>query len=125
MSAMPLLREPFTGELEYFKKNPNVAGMATEDDKVIFNPFSNMHPKQSESIYKNEASRVFMRKGQYRPRFELTKEQLEAFKDYSTDVQDIRETIAARALAGDQSTGELTKDQEDFVSGLKKKMGYK
>lgn len=121
--SFPLLREPYESELEYFKGNPHVAGMATKDEKVIFNPFSSVHPEQSDSIYKNEASRVFMKKGKFRPLFPLSKQQEEDFKDYG-DLQNIRETIAARALAGDESAGELNDEQRIFVQKLKKKMGY-
>lgn len=113
----PLLRDPNESELSYFKQNPNVAGMATEDQKVIFNPFSNVHPKGSESIYKNEAARIFMRQGKLRPSYALTKEQEERFKGYG-EPQDIKETIAARALSGDPSSGKLTKEQENFVKQL-------
>lgn len=120
----PLLRKPYESELEYFKKNPHVAGMAAEDDKVIFNPYSDVHPENSESIYKNEASRIYMRTGKFRPNYDLTKEQEENFSEYG-DLQDKRETIAARALSGDQSSGELTDQQRIFVENLKKKMGYR
>ena len=34
------IREPFKGELDFFRKRPEVAGMATEDNKIIINPFN-------------------------------------------------------------------------------------
>lgn len=119
----PLLRDPYESEVNFFKENPNVAGMATEDERVIFNPYSKVHPEHSENIYKNEASRIFMKKSGFTPRFDLTPEQIELFKEYG-DLDDIRQTIAARALSGDESSGKLTKDQIEFVNKLKKKMGY-
>lgn len=116
-----LLRQPHPSENEYFKQNPHVAGMATEDDRVIFNPFSNVHPKGSESIYQNEASRIHMRKSKKRPSFKLTPQQKEAFKDYG-DEQDIRETIAARILSGDESSGTPTSEQKSYVDQLRNEM---
>jgi hypothetical protein len=38
------MRKPYAGELDYFKNNPSVAGMATEDNKVILNPYSRLTP---------------------------------------------------------------------------------
>ncbi len=116
-----LLREPYESELKYFKKNPQVAGMATEDERVIFNPYSSVHPEHSDSIYQNEASRIFMRKSKNRPKFKLTNQQKKTFKDYG-DEQDIRETIAARILSGDESSGEATSEQKDYVESLRNEM---
>ena len=117
----PLLREPYESESKYFKENPHVAGMATEDDRVIFNPYSSVHPEHSDSIYKNEASRLFMRKTKNRPKYKLTKAQREAFKDYGEE-QDVRETIAARLLSGDESAGEPTHEQNEYVDWLKNQL---
>lgn len=114
----PLLRSPYESEIEYFKKNPNVAGMATEDEKVIFNPYSSVHPKYSENIYKNEASRILMKNSKNRPSFDLTEEQKKIFKGYGND-QDIRETIVARALSEDESTGNLTDNQKKYIDFFK------
>lgn len=115
------LREPYESELKYFKENPHVAGMASEDDKVIFNPYSDVHPKNSESIYLNEASRIYMRNSKNRPKFKLSKDQKEKFKDYGND-EDIRETIAARIFSGDESAGKPSSEQLDFVNKLKNSM---
>lgn len=115
----PLLRSPYESELEYFKKNPKVAGMATEDQKVIFNPYSEVHPKYSENIYKNEVSRILMRNSKNRPDFDLTEEQKKSFKGYGSE-QDIKETIMARALSGDESAGNLTQAQKKYLESLKK-----
>jgi len=122
----PLLREPYDSENKYFKDNPDVAGMATEDDRVIFNPYSKVHPKNSDSIYQNEAARVFIKKSKNKPNFKLTKEQKESFKDYG-ELADIRSTIAARILSGDSSSGEPTSEQLEYVDWLNKnmqEMGY-
>ena len=117
----PLLREPYESELTYFKKNPHVAGMATEDDRVIFNPYSSVIPHQSDAIYKNESSRTFMKKFNRQPKYELTDDQKSRFKDYGSD-SEIKSTIAARGLSGDESSGEMTSEQKHFIKRLASQM---
>ncbi len=115
------IREPSPSEIEYFKKNPHVSGMATEDDRVIINPFSNLSGKEKKAVAVNEHARLFMRKG-LKPDFELTPEQIIKFKEYSQNLNDIRETVAARILSGDPSVGNTTPEQRAFVEKLKSAM---
>lgn len=117
MANHHLLRDLYDTEDEYFRNHPDVAGMATEDDRVIFNPYSNVHPKYSDNIYKNEASRILMRNSSERPSYALTEQQKQYFKNYGSD-QDIRETIAARAFSGDESAGDLTEEQKEYLKKL-------
>jgi hypothetical protein len=116
------MRKPYAGELEYFKKNANVAGMATEDNKVILNPYSNLKPEQYQSVAVNEASRIIMRKPEFKPDFELTSQQ-KAFLDtttYKNASEDERKaTIAARILSDDPSSGVTTAQQNLFVNLLR------
>jgi hypothetical protein len=108
------LREPYKTELDYFKSNPHVAGMAAEDDYIILNPFSKLSEEQKQSVIKNEAARIFMRNSRNRPNFFLTPEQTKIFNGYGSP-QDIRETIAARIFSNDPSYGQATKEQLDYV----------
>lgn len=111
-------RSPFDGELEFFRQNPTVAGMATEDGAVTINPTANLSPQQREAVVRNEAARVLMRGGAVpRPDFELTDAQRQAFQGYGTD-QDIRETIAARLMTNDPSAGDGTPEQQAFSARL-------
>ena len=120
--APSLEREPYTSEVDYFKQNPGTAGMATEDNRVIVNPYSNLSEIERKALIKNETSRVFMRNNEReRPLFSITPEQRNAFKNYGSE-QDIRETIAARILSGDPSAGAATKEQMAFASNLERKM---
>ena len=121
-NAPSLEREPYTSEVDYFKQNPGTAGMATEDNRVIVNPYSNLSEIERKALIKNETSRVFMRNNEReRPLFSITPEQRNAFKNYGSE-QDIRETIAARILSGDPSAGAATKEQMAFASNLERKM---
>lgn len=122
-AAPSLEREPYTSEVEFFKQNPITAGMATEDNRVIVNPYSNLSEIERKALIKNETSRVLMRNmpSNERPSFSITPEQRSAFKNYGSE-QDIRETIAARILTGDPSAGAATQEQMAFASSLEGKM---
>jgi hypothetical protein len=116
------MRKPYASELKYFKKNANVAGMATEDNRVILNPYSNLNPDQYQSVAVNEASRIMMRQPEFKPDFELTNQQ-KNFLDTTTyrnaTEDERRATIAARILSGDSSAGVATSEQNMFVDRLK------
>ena len=115
-------RKPFQGELDYFKSNPNVGGMATEDRMVIRNPYTQLSPEEQEAVMLNERSRVLMRSGAMRPSFMITPEQTQSFKGYGTE-QDIRETIAGRLLSGDPSAGKPTEEQSRFIRNFISQQG--
>jgi hypothetical protein len=121
------MREPFESELDYFKKNPHVAGMAAEDDKIILNPYSTLKPQEREAVKLNEAARVHMRRGMLpAPRYELTPEQEKAFSAYGTgNIDDIRQTLAARILSGDPSALKPTPEQLEYVKQLRQFMGVR
>ena len=69
-------RSPYEGEVKYFRQNPTVAGMATEDNKVILNPYSGLNNAQKKAVAMNEAVRVLMKnESSLKPNFALTEEQ--------------------------------------------------
>ena len=119
------MREPFPSELEYFRNNLDVGGMATEDNKVILNPYTKLSPKEKQAVAMNESARIIMRQEQYAPNFELTEEQ-KKFLDSTTykgaSPQDRQATIAARIVSGDPSAGKPTKEQMQFVNRLRQTM---
>jgi len=116
----------FPGEETYFKANPNVAGMAAEDNKIIMNPYSTLKDNEKQAVMMNEAARVHMRtKLIDPPNYDLTPEQTTAFKDYSKDINDVRQTIAARLLSGDPSALKSTAAQDEYVTKLRQFMGVK
>lgn len=122
--GIPYRDRLFPGEEDYFKKNPHVAGMAAEDDKIILNPYSKLSDKEKQAVMLNEAARVHMRRGTMEaPRYELTPEQVQQFRNYSQSLDDIRQTIAARILSGDPSAGQTTPDQMQYVQRLRQFMG--
>ena len=117
-----LLRNPEDSELEYFKSNPTVTGMAAEDNKVILNPYSKLSKAEKDAVALNEYGRIVMRTNpQFAPNFKLTDEQTKflgsnTYKD--APEQDRLATIAARLLSGDPSAGTPTIDQLKFVNSL-------
>lgn len=106
-------RDPEEGELDFFKKKPEVAGMATEDNKIILNPFSKNSPEEQQAVAQNEALRLFMKQEGIDPDFELTDEQKEFFKGtaYDKDPVAAKQTILARILTGDPSAKKVTPEQ--------------
>lgn len=119
-----LMRDPEASELDYFKNNPNVTGMATDDNRIILNPFSKLTDREKELVALNEAARIKMRTdANLAPNFELTPAQAEflnsnIYKQASD--QDRKATIAARILTGDPSAGTPTEEQNQFVDRLHK-----
>ena len=122
--AQSLMREPTASEMEYFRKNPQVGGMATEDNAVIINPESNLTADERRAVAINEASRVLMR-ADGAPTFDLTDQQ-RAFLDGNTYAKasdsDRKATIAARILSGDPSAGAATPEQQEYVKALRSRM---
>ena len=120
------MRDPYPSELEYFKANPGVAGMAAEDDKVILNPFTGLKDEEYRAVAINEAARILMRNPKYYPDFDLTDEQ-SRFLDTTTyrnaSSLDRASTIAARVLTGDPSAGVSTSQQDMFVNSIRKALG--
>jgi len=117
-----LMREPDEGELDYFKSNPNVTGMAADDNRIILNPYSKLSKAQQDGVALNEYSRIIMRTNpQFAPNFVLSDEQTK-FLDSNTykdaPEQDRMATIAARLLSNDPSAGTPTIDQLKFVNKL-------
>lgn len=112
-------RQPYPSENDYFKGNPNVGGMAAEDNRVVLNPFSSLSPQEMEAIKRNEAARAYMRMHNVQPTFDMTPEQQTAFGGYSPNSLDQRSTIAARIMSGDPSAGNYTPDQSGFVNLLR------
>lgn len=119
------IRSPYQGELQFFQKNPQVAGMATEDKRIILNPASGLSDKERMSVAQNEAIRLFMQDKGFQPAFELTPEQMSFFQKMNADYAKpqnkmaARQTILARILSGDPSAGTPTKEQMQEANRLK------
>jgi hypothetical protein len=116
-------RSLYPSEDKFFKGNPHVGGMAADDNKVIVNPYSTLNDQERQAIVMNESARVHMRVGNVpSPTFDLTPEQQAAFKSYSPNSNDIKQTIAARVLTNDPSALNATKEQRDYAYELGKYM---
>ena len=124
-------------ELEFFRKNPHVAGYAAEDNVVVVNPFKQMTPEERRAVIELESARIFMRQNYAarptRESFPLTEQQRQTFGPGGTlqyrphpapadPEQSIRETIASRMLVGDPSAGTNTQAQEKFLEELRARM---
>lgn len=121
------VRNPYPTEDDYFRKNPKVAGMAAEDNRIIMNPYSPLSERERSAVMMNEAARVHMRTGLApAPRYDMSPAQLKAFAGYGTNnLDDIRQTFAARVLSGDPSAIEPSPEQTAYVQQLRTLMGVK
>lgn len=119
-------RVPYNTELNYFSNNPNVGGMATLDNYVIINPYSQLNDSQKKAIKQNESARLYLRQyGNNYPRFDLTPSQNNYFNNnlhYSTSPTDIRDTILGRLLSGDNSAQLPTAKQWGVANKLRNDM---
>ncbi len=111
----------YPGENDYFRKNPNVSGMAAESNDIVINPHSPSTVNRG-AVAKNEAFRLKLRNENVTPSFAITDKQREAFAGtaYESDEGALKSTIAARIYSGDPSSM-ATKEQEEWVSQYLKK----
>lgn len=117
------VRSPHPSELEFFKRSPNVAGMATEDNAIILNP-NIQDTAQRNAVIQNEGIRLLINSIPQKPNFEITSEQRAFFKGtpYENNEQAMKETIAARIFSGDPSAQAPTEDQLNYVNFLKQQL---
>jgi hypothetical protein len=124
--SYPVRKKLYPGEDKFFKTNPNVGGMAAEDNSIILNPYSPLSDAMKELVRINETARLAMKNGYPKPTFDLTPEQQEYFntmnngKPYSSNKQDILETLVGRILSGDSTAGNITPEQQKYAEGLQK-----
>lgn len=95
----------YPGEDNYFKENPNVAGMMTEDNRVIINPYSKLTEQEKDAVRINETLRLNFKQDNIVPNIEISEEQRSFFKGtpYENDEDAMKQTIMARILTGDPS----------------------
>lgn len=119
------IRSPYQGELQYFQKNPQVAGMATEDNRIILNPASGLSDQERMAVAQNEALRLFMKQKKFQPEFDLTDEQMKFFQGMGAayakpeNKMAARHTVLARIMSGDPSAGTPSPAQMQAVQKLK------
>jgi hypothetical protein len=116
------VREPYPGESQYFKANPNVSGMAAEDDRIIFNPYSK--GVNRDAVGRNEAVRLWLRQHKVTPDFGVTEAQTQQFRGtpYEGDLNALRSTILGRIISGDPSAGDITEQQRAFAESVLKRI---
>jgi len=114
------VRKPYKSEINFFVDRPEVAGMASEDNKIVLNPYSKNSPEQQRYVAQNEALRLFMTQNNFVPNFSLTKEQKNFFKntEYAQDEDAAKQSIIARYLTNDPSMQNITQDQSSYAKKL-------
>jgi hypothetical protein len=114
------VRDPYQWEMDYFRANPNVAGMAAVDRAITFNPFTGLSQQQQGAVGLNEAYRLFMNDIGFKPDFHVTDEQRKFFDGtaYANSPEAMRQTILSRILSGDSSAGRYTFEQDSLARDL-------
>jgi len=120
-------RALYKSEDKFFRNNPTVTGMASEDGNIIINPYSSLTDEEKNAVMINESARLHMRK-MGTPNVSLTKEQENnlAGTSYSTgSLEDQRATILGRILSGDPSGGTPTMEQLEALKSMAHLKYYK
>jgi hypothetical protein len=113
------VRDPYQSELGYFKSNPSISGMMTEDSKIIVNPYSKLSNSEKQAVIANEGYRLLMKQGNITPDFQLTPAQIDRFKDtpYGKNPTALKQSIVARILSGDPSAA-ATPEQKEAAKNI-------
>ena len=114
------VRKPYKSEDAFFLLNPDTTGMASEDGRIVLNPYSGLKYEQQLTVAKNEAIRLFMRENQIDPQFKVTPKQMKAFQGsaYGTDEPALRQTLVARILTNDSSAEDVTDEQRKVAQSI-------
>ena len=120
------MREPYPTETAFFAVNPDVAGMATEDKHIIFNPSwaEKATPLQKQGLYYLEASRLHMKNDNSWMNVKFTPEQENYFKSmgdeyYSKLGDSTKQTLISRIIAGDEiPDAPYTPEQEKIADKI-------
>lgn len=112
------IRKPYDSEILFFKKNPQVSGMASKDGAIVLSPLSGSDVN-SRSVAENEAFRLYLRDNQISPNFDVSPEQRRSFKGtpYEKNDSDLKATIAARIYSGDPSSL-ATRQQQQWLESF-------
>ncbi len=111
------VREPFDSERAFFKKDPTVAGYASEDGRIVLNPYSDPDMVDMRGVAMNEASRLYLRESKTPLNFKLTPRQMQSFKGtpYEGNTQAQMETLIGRIISKDPSVRDVTPEQRQWA----------
>jgi hypothetical protein len=128
MDDLPAFKDSFRyklypGEDEFFRTNTGVAGMAAEDDRIILNPYAKLSSGEFDAVARNEYARIAMRRlGLSPPGATPAQKKSFAGTAYGNNDEALAQTIIARILSGDPSSGDATPEQQSFADELKKRL---
>jgi len=117
-------RRAYPSEMEFFKQNPNVTGMATEDGRIILNHLAGLSPEQMLAVAQNEAVRLYLRQNPTPLAFAMTPSQVGKFTGtpYAADPDAMRATIMGRLISGDPSAQDATQEQQAAAQAILRAM---
>lgn len=111
------LRQPYQSEVDFFAGNPEVAGYAAPDRRVVLNPVYELNDSMNQSVHANEGIRHYMFDNGVNPPFFVQPHQQRRFesygnKAYAENQMPAKQTIVARILAGDDSMAPYSPTQQ-------------
>lgn len=109
-------------EISWFESNLNISGYASDDGKIVINPFTTLCKDELDAVCINEAIRLFMREHKIVPRIRPTKRQLSFFRGtaYEGNNGELKKTIIARIVSGDPSAQDFTPHQKRVANEIQK-----
>jgi hypothetical protein len=119
-------------EREFFRKRPDVAGYAAQDNAIVVNPYNeNMRdPRNRKGLVNNEGARLYIRSRNYKAADlpDLTKDQRKFLMGlpspsgqgtgYSSDELDLRATAIARYIGQEENFPKWSDEQIAFARSL-------
>jgi hypothetical protein len=115
-------RGAYPSETRFFSENPSVAGFASEDNRIVLNPYSGLSEAERKAVAQNEAVRLWLRTRGITPLFGLTGEQSAFFSGTPygdpQNAQPARDSIMARMLSGDPSSGVASDEQQAWAQWM-------
>jgi hypothetical protein len=117
--------KPDKNTMEFFRKTPSVAGMATGAGlngydgprQVMVNPHTGLNEAQRGGLVRNERLRHFMDESKPSLNFDPTPAQVASFQGTEYGKPEnrgrLKETLVARIITGDDSAGSTTPEQKE------------
>jgi hypothetical protein len=113
-------RDAYSGEDEFFRGNPAVAGYAADDGNVVINPYSPLPEDATQSVALNEAARHTQWNQGVLHSFPLTDGQEKFFSrtPYAEQPQQAKHSVVARLISDDPSAAPYTDAQKIAAHGV-------
>jgi hypothetical protein len=106
-------RQATESEKAFFKRQPEVAGYAAPDNRVVLNPFLQRTDQQKAAVIQNERIRHFLMQNPQQFTFQFAPHQSKwaTGNEYRKSPASFQQSIIARILTGDDSLAPYSPEQ--------------